>query len=209
MSRRELFEQVDQKALKPLPKYPFVFATWKRATVAPDYHISLDKHYYSVPYWHVGHQVMVKTTEHLVEVFYDNQRIATHARSVASYRHTTLDHHMPPEHWAYKRQSKETFVTWAHQIGPHTHTQVETIFKSKDHDEQAFRSLKGLQSLATRYGTDRLEDACKRANTLGMCGYRRLKHILQHHLDQTPVLVEVPTRPSRDHENVRGSAYYN
>ena len=209
MSRRELFEQVDQGALKPLPKYPFVFATWKRAKVSPDYHISLDTHYYSVPYWHVGHQVMVKTTEHLVEVFYDNQRIATHARSMAPYRHTTLDHHMPPEHWAYKRQSKETFLAWAHQIGPHTHTQVEAIFNSKDHDEQAFRSLKGLQSLATRYGTERLEDACKRANTLGMSGYRRLKHILQHHLDQTPVLAEVPTLPSSDHENVRGSAYYN
>ena len=86
---------------------------------------------------------------------------------------------------------------------------MEAIFKSKDHDEQAFRSLKGLQTLATRSGSERLEDACKRANTLGMSGYRRLKHILQHHLDQTPVLVEVPTPPSRDHENVRGHAYYN
>lgn len=209
LSRRELFERVDQEALKPLPKYPFVFATWKRAKVAPDYHISLDKHYYSVPYWHVGHQVMVKTTEHLVEIFYDNQRIATHPRSQAPHRHTTLAHHMPPEHWAYKRQSRETFLAWAHQIGPQTHTQVEAIFKSKAHDEQAFRPLKGLQSLATRYGTERLEDACKRANVLGMVGYKRLKHILQHHLEQTPVLVEVPSPPNIDHDNVRGSAYYN
>ena len=152
---------------------------------------------------------MVKTSEHLVEVFYENKRISAHPRSTLAHRHSTLDHHMPPEHWAYKRQSRESFLAWAHQIGPQTQTQVETIFESKSHDEQAFRSLKGLQSLATRYGKDRLEDACKRANIFAMSGYQRLKHILQHQLDKTPVLIDVPATPSIDHDNVRGRAYYN
>ena len=209
VSRRELFERVDQGALKPLPRYPFVFATWKTAKVNPDYHIDVNRHYYSVPYWYVGCQVMVKTSEQLVEVFYENKRISAHPRSTLAHRHSTLDHHMPPEHWAYKRQSRESFLAWAHQIGPQTRTQVETMFESKSHDEQAFRSLKGLQSLATRYGKDRLEDACKRANIFAMSGYQRIKHILQHQLDTTPVLIDVPATPSIDHDNVRGSAYYN
>jgi len=209
LSRRALFERVDQSELKPLPKHPFVFATWKTAKVNLDYHIEVARHYYSVPYWFVGRQVNVKVSEQLVEVFFENQRISVHPRSTAEYRHSTLATHMPPEHWEYKRQSKAMFLGWAHHIGPQTQAQVATIFASKPHEEQAFRSLKGIQGLATRYGHERLEDACHRANVLGMSGYQRLKHILQHHRDKTPVLVDVPVQASLHHENVRGEAYYN
>ncbi|MEO1445251.1 MAG: IS21 family transposase [Cyanobacteria bacterium J06635_11] len=208
-SRRVLFEQVDQPALQPLPARPFVFARWKQAKVNLDYHLEVDKHYYSVPYWFVRREVSVKISESLVEVFYDHRRIAVHPRSSAPYRHTTLPEHMPPEHWAYKRQSKETFLAWAQQVGPHTHCQVTAIFDAKAHEEQAFRTLKGLQSLATRYGSQRLEDACRRANTFHLVGYRRLKAILKAQLDRPPQLVEVPQSPSAQHDNVRGADYYH
>ena len=68
-SRRTLFEQVDQPALQPLPTQPFVFARWKQAKVNLDYHLEVDKHYYSVPYWFARREVSVKISEHLVEVF--------------------------------------------------------------------------------------------------------------------------------------------
>lgn len=209
LSRLELFERVDQPALKPLPSSAFVLATWKTAKVNLDYHIEVKRHYYSVPHCYVKRTVSVKITEQAVEVFYEHQRIALHPRSQEPYRHSTLADHMPPEHLAYKSQSKEKFLTWAAQIGPQTKTQVETIFAGKPHEEQSFRTLKGLQSLATRYGAERLEAACKSANVLGMSGYKRLKAILQHHRDKTPVLIEAPSSPPIEHDNVRGQAYYN
>ncbi|MEM6353539.1 MAG: IS21 family transposase [Cyanobacteria bacterium P01_D01_bin.14] len=208
-SRLELFEQVDKEALAPLPQQPFVFATWKSAKVNLDYHIEVGRHYYSVPYWYVRRQVMVKASEHLVEVFLEHQRIAVHQRAKGRYRHSTLPHHMPPEHWAYKQQSKATFTAWAAQVGPDTQAQVASIFAAKDHEEQAFRSLKGIQGLARRYGHERLEAAARRANVLAMSGYKRLKHILQSEADQTPVLIDEPVAPSLEHDNVRGMAYYN
>ncbi|NET40322.1 MAG: IS21 family transposase, partial [Cyanothece sp. SIO1E1] len=88
-------------------------------------------------------------------------------------------------------------------------TQVETSFASKPHPEQAFRTLKGLQGLSTRYGAERLEAACKRANALGMSGYRRLKAMLKHALDTVPLPVEVSQPSPIDHDNVRGQTYYN
>lgn len=209
LSRWEMFERVDRPALKPLPVYPFVFATWKRAKVNLDYHIEVERHYYSVPYWYVRREVMVKLTEQGVEIFYEHQRIAVHPRSLVPYRHSTLVEHMPPEHWAYKSQSKASFLEWAARIGPHTTAQVEQIFASKPHEEQSFRTLKGLQSLATRYGAERLEAACQRANTFGMVGYRRLKAMLHHHREQTPIVIDSPTPVVIDHDNVRGAAYYN
>jgi len=209
LSRRELFERTDQSALKPLPTYPFILATWKTAKVNLDYHIEVTKHYYSVPYWFVGRRVEVKLSEQLVEIFFEHSRIAVHPRSMACYRHSTLPEHMPPEHWAYKCQSKERFLAWAEQIGPQTYQQANTIFDKRVHKEQAFRSLKGLQRLATSYGTKRLELACHRANTFGMTGLRRLKAILKSHLDEVPISVESPEAAVVNHENLRGQKYYN
>jgi transposase len=105
LSRRALFEQIDQPALRPLPVQPFVFARWKTAKVNVDYHVEVERHYYSVPYRLVQQEVRLKISEALIEVFHDNQRVACHERSRASYRHTTVPEHMPPEHWAYKRQA--------------------------------------------------------------------------------------------------------
>ncbi|QZZ23054.1 hypothetical protein J5X98_12345 [Leptothermofonsia sichuanensis E412] len=110
-----------------------------------------------------------------MEIFHEHQRMACHQRSRVRYRHTTLPPHMPPEHWAYKAQSKEAFLSWAERIGPQTQVQVHAIFESKEHEEQAFRTLKGVQRLVQQYGQDRLEAACHTANVLGMVGLQRLR----------------------------------
>jgi transposase len=206
MSRQALFEQTDQPALKPLPPCPFVFASWKEAKVSLDDHIEVEKHYYSVPYWFVQRQVRVKTSERQVEVFYDNRRIAIHERARVPYRHSTRPEHMPPEHWAYKQQSQQTFLTWAATIGPETVKQVEAIFARKDHEEQAFRTLKGVQRLHQRDGRERLEGACRRANQFSLVGLKRLQSILTTNLDATEPEPEMPATPP--HDNLRGSIYY-
>lgn len=209
LSRRELFERVEQSALKPLPQYPFIFAHWKSAKVNLDYHVEVERHYYSVPYWYAHREVSVKISEQLIEIFYDHQRLAAHPRSRLPYRHTTLAEHMPPEHWAYKNQSKEKFLAWAEQIGEQTHAQVAAIFERKAHEEQAFRTIKGIQRLSTHYGAVRLEAACRRANTYGLVGLRRLKAILQSHHDLVPLPAPtVPLTPI-EHDNLRGPAYYH
>lgn len=52
-SRQTRFEPVDQPALKPLPQQPFQFSTWKQANVNLDYHIEVERHYYSATGPHV------------------------------------------------------------------------------------------------------------------------------------------------------------
>ena len=49
-SRNELFASLDRPVLKALPTDRYQYAEWKRCTVAPDYHVEVDDHYYSVPY---------------------------------------------------------------------------------------------------------------------------------------------------------------
>jgi len=208
LSRQGLFEQVDQPALKPLPTYPFVFGHWKHAKVNVDYHIELEGHYYSVPYSLVGQAVQVKTGEQLVEVFHQHQRIACHERSRIRYHHSTVPEHMPPEHLAYKGQSKERFLAWAEGIGSATQIQVQAIFAAKAHPEQAFRTLKGIQRLVGRYDPTRLEAACRRANALGLVGLRRLRNILETQLETAPLPEPDLLCEVTQHANVRGSQYY-
>ncbi len=96
LSRREFFEQVEQPALRSLPAFEFTLAEWKQAKVNLDYHIEVERHYYSVPYIYVRKSVMVKLTESMVEILHQNQRIACHKRSQARFRHSTKAGHMPP-----------------------------------------------------------------------------------------------------------------
>jgi transposase len=49
-SRRALFDEFDRPALQPLPAERFVHADWLRARVNIDYHVEVDRHYYSVPH---------------------------------------------------------------------------------------------------------------------------------------------------------------
>jgi hypothetical protein len=209
MSRRALFEQVDQPYLSALPSQPFVLGTWKQARVNLDYHIEVERHYYSVPCRFARQSVMVKITESLIEVFHDAHRIATHERSRVRHSFSTTAEHMPPAHWAYKTQSKEKFLTWAKQIGPYTTAQVQAIFDKREYEEQAFRSIRGIQYLNTTYGSDRLEAACRKANAFGIVGQRRVRSILKSNLESVQMPEETPHVIPIAHENVRGQVYYN
>ena len=53
-SRREFFETIDRPALLPLPMEPFEVASWAKATVHPDCHVQVRRHFYSVPCRLVG-----------------------------------------------------------------------------------------------------------------------------------------------------------
>ena len=53
-SRALLFEQLDRPPLKPLPAERYIIAEWKPVKPNIDYHVEVERHYYSVPYQLVG-----------------------------------------------------------------------------------------------------------------------------------------------------------
>ena len=80
-TRREIFEKIDKPALKSLPPKKYEYAEWKKARVNIDYHIELDRHYYSVPYQLRKEQVDVRYTGSSVEILFKNKRVASYYRS--------------------------------------------------------------------------------------------------------------------------------
>ena len=207
-SRRQLFEAVDQPALSPLPETPYEFAVWKKARVHIDYHVSFDKHFYSVPYTLTGKEVAIRATEKMVEIFYQRKRVASHPRSTAKGRFSTHSVHMPPEHQFYSQWSPERFLRWAGEIGEQATELIRRALDDRRHPEQAYRTCLGVLGLAKRYSPERLEAACKRANAAGIRSYKGVHNILQNKLDQRQPDPASNT-PLPPHENIRGENYYH
>lgn len=206
--RRSLFEELDRPALRSLPAQRYEYATWKLATVNIDYHVEVERHYYSVPYQLVGEHCDVRLSATTVEVFFRGRRVASHLRSAAHGHHTTDAAHMPAAHRRYAEWTPGRIVRWATQTGPATAELAAEILRSRPHPEQGFRSCLGILRLGRRYGSERLEAACARALAVDAFSYRSVASILKTGLDQQPLPLPAPDRPSRRHENVRGPGYY-
>ena len=119
-SRNELLETIDRPALNALPTRPYRYAEWKRARVAPDYHVEVADHYYSVPSKLIRETVEARITSATVEVFHKGQRVASHAFSAVRNRHTTITEHMPSAHRRYAEWTPQQMMREAAKIGPAT-----------------------------------------------------------------------------------------
>jgi transposase len=208
-SRRKLFEAIDKPALKPLPKHPFQYAEWKRARVNIDYHVEIDRHFYSVPYQLVREQVDIRLTATTVEVLFKNRRVASHKRSSVPGGFTTLKEHMPKSHQRYLEWTPSRIITWAGKTGPNTGKLVTRILENRPHPEQGFRSALGIMRLCKHYTPERVEKACRRTLAIGALSYKSVNSILKNGLDQQPLLFEQPQETqSPAHGNIRGRGYY-
>jgi transposase len=207
-SRRELFVELDQPALRSLPQQPYEYAHWQKRRVHIDYHVEYDKHFYSVPHILRGKEVDIRATEKTVEIYYQRQRQASHIRRQAPGRHSTQRDHMPPAHQYVADWSPERFQRWAGEIGSQTQELISAILDGRRHPQQAYRTCLGILGLAKRYGNERLEAACRRAFTAGIRSYKGVNNILKNKMDQLEQ-DEPATTPLPAHTNIRGKNYYN
>ena len=161
-----------------------------------------------MPYVHVRKQVDVRLTERMVEVLFDNRRIAVHPRSTRKGEFTTDPSHRPKAHQRHLEWTPSRIVAWAGKTGPRTGELIRRVLESKPHPEQGYRACLGILRLGDRYGPGRLEAACDRALRIHALTYRSVRSILQSGLDQVPLTEQVALSLPQNHEHVRGRAYY-
>jgi transposase len=205
-TRRALYEQVDLPAMLQLPSTPYEYADWKRCRVNIDYHIEIDKHFYSVPFQLLRQEVEARITAKTIEIFHRGKLVAAHLRSLRPHHPTTVADHMPSSHRRYRDWTHERILREAAAIGADTAALVEVILRSRPHPEQGFRSCIGILGLAKRYDAERLDSACARALALGTRSYSSVATILKNRQDAKPTEQEPP---SLLHENIRGPGYYH
>jgi transposase len=208
-SRCELFETFDRPNAQDLPERPYQYAEWRVATVNIDYHIEVERHYYSVPYQLLREKLDVRLTAGTIEAFCKGERVAAHVRSFIPYGHTTLKEHMPPSHQKYLEWTPSRMVDWAKKTGPQTAELVQKIIQSRTYPEQAYRSCLGILRLEKHYPKERLEKAARRALKFGSLSLRSLRNILRSGLDRLEENDPRSEPALSAHENIRGSHYYH
>jgi transposase len=211
VSRRELFQEIDRPAMKPLPPTRYEYGEWRKAKVNIDYHIEVASNYYSVPYSLIHQKVEIRLTSSVVEIWYQGRRIASHPRRYGKGGHQTQESHRPPSHTRYLQWTPERILTWARKTGPWTEALMEKVMATRRHPEQGYRSCLGILRLAQKYSPHRLERACRRALQLQGYSYSSIRSILERGLDGQPLPEDTPPQESLPvlHTNIRGKHYYH
>jgi transposase len=206
-SRHDLFIEIEKPVFKPLPEERFVIASWKKAKVHIDYHVQVEKVYYSAPYTLIGEYVDIRYTGSVVEIYHKGRRVASHMRAHKPGAFVTEDLHMPMDHRQYLEWTPARIRVWGEKIGSHTRSLMEAIMEHKTHPEQGFRSCLGIIRLARAYSCERVDNACRRALEIGAYNYRSVKSLLETGLDNT-----IPSGGNNRiialHSNIRGNEYY-
>lgn len=207
VSRKDLFETIERPALRPLPAEDYEFAVWQFARVGPDYHIEIEKFFYSVPHGLIRSQVDVRMTSRIVEIFHKGRRVASHQRRYHGRRHGTDPDHMPSSHRRYADWSPARFKRWARSFGSETEGLIIAILANRPHPEQGFRTCLGVLRLFRGLEAERVEAVSAHAIEIGALTYKSIASIVEHKTDRHQQRAEQGT--VIDHPNLRGPNYFH
>jgi transposase len=208
-SRRELFEELDQPALKALPGRTYLYRDFKDCRVNIDYHILLEGDLYSVPYQLAGEVVEARYTSTTVEIYHKNNRVAVHLRGPGKGVAATKTEHMASAHRAVMEWSPSRMISWGSQFGAQTETLMEEIMAKRPHPEMGFRSCLGILNQAKSLDNVQVEAVSKRMLELKVFTVKSFENILRNRsYEQASVQSIEMTPPDNYHENVRGQESY-
>ena len=169
-----VFAAVEADKLTALPLEPFELASWSRPKVGVDCHVKVAGALYSVPWRLIGQRVDARTTAFTVEVFVDTDLVKTHKR-VERGRATDWDDY-PPEKIAFHMRTPTWCRRRARELGPAVAELIGDLLAVNA--LYRLRSAQGVIGLTDKYGTERLNAACRRAIDVGDPTYRTVKGIL-------------------------------
>lgn len=206
-SRASAFSE-EQPFLRPLPAHPYELAVWKVASVGPNYHISVERMNYSVPFEYIRQKVDVRVTRSAIEVFFGGNRICSHRRLYGRFnQYSTTQEHMPPDHQKYIQWNGERFIHWAAKIGEYTEAAVKAILSSYKVEQQGYKACMGLLKLSDKHTAERLENACRRAfEYTPQPSYKNIQTILSTGQDR--IKGEPEPHSSSQYGFTRGAEYY-
>jgi len=211
-SRRSVFNEEEKAKLIPL-RYPrYQLTEWKTAKVQTNYHIQVNRMYYSVPYEYIQSQVDVKITKDLIEVYFKEMRIASHKILLGDIgQYSTNPNHMPDSHRKYLEHTPEQVIGYAKRIGENTEKFVEYILDNNV-EKKALMILASFKNLTNSYSDKLIEEGCKTLMAISHApALSVLKTILKRMKDtqnsrENGTLNEAKT--DNDYGFVRGAKYF-
>lgn len=176
------FKETEQLLLQPLPEVAPEWSVWEKVLVYRDCHIRFQKCKYSVPYDLVGKSLWCRTTETNIRLYKDHILVAVHNRLSTPGLNSTLADHLPLKMQAYLSHDAQWCLENAQTIGSYCLQVISNLLNNKVVDY--LRCAQGIIKLRDKYGSERLELACRRSITYETATYQSIKTILKKGLEQ-------------------------
>ena len=206
--RQEKFISDEKHQLQALPPESFELKYYRELKVAKNNHVYLsqDKHYYSVPYPHIGQCAKVIYTRSMVRIYVNGAQVAVHLRDYKIGGYTTDKAHLCSAHQHYLDRSPEYYMDKAKIKSDELYLLMGLIFAQNRHPEQLYRTCDGLLNLQRKTDSREFHKACLMAIEYQNYSYRFLVNILANKMTDQPEAKQA--KPLPDHENLRGREYY-
>ncbi len=211
-SRRMVFEEEEKAKLIPLPYPRYQLAEWRTAKVQLNYHIQVNRMYYSVPYEYVGDQVDIRVSKDLIEVYFKSMRIASHKILLGDIgKFSTNPNHMPDNHRKYLDHTPDQIKEWASSKGDSINGFVDYILKNYA-EKKALDILLSFKNLTKHYPDDFIEKGCQTLMTISQApSLSVLKSILKRmkEKEKSKIIGKLNENSTdSDYGFVRGAEYF-
>lgn len=176
---REEFETAEQSRLLPAPTEPFDVPEWCDAKVHPDHHIQVKKALYSVPHLYTERQawVRVRIDRQTVRIYFRNEVIKVHPRMKSGERSTDPNDY-PTGKAVYATRSIERLVRRAHDKSQIVGSYAERLLEGPL-PWTRMRQAYALLRLCDKYGTDRVNEVCRRSLDFDVVDVPRIERMLR------------------------------
>jgi len=207
-SREELFQELDKPYLKELPANRYIYKEFKIATVYIDYHITLQKQRYSVPFKYLKEKVEVQYSTSTVEIYHKSKLIATHPKYYDS-GYSTKKEHMPLNHqYQEEKFNPKRYLSWAQSIGVNAVAFTKKKLEQEQYPSHAYRRLNAVLSLSKQYSKYELDLALGYALSINATTVVSIKSILVKKLYYKKVANNIINQALNNHENIRSNNEY-
>jgi transposase len=177
----ELFTLEEKSVLQGLPELRYEDPTWHVVKVHRDNHVVVEGSFYSAPYAYLGMMVVVRCSNKLVQIFYQERLIKVHSRAENKGSWVTDQNDYPKNAQIFLSCDKEACLKKAETIGKATYSFCEQILSKPS--IIAKRKAQAILRCAERYTPERLEAACKRALEYDNFSYKCIDSILKNNLE--------------------------
>jgi len=209
ISRYKMWEENEKEMLNKLPEEAFSFIEYKEATVYPDSHVSVHSNNYSVPYIYRGKKVKVRISEKQVAIYYDQERIALHARSRNISKYITEYNHLPENAKAYYDATPQSLLSRSKFISNELYDVIDELFKTNALGN--IRRVQGLiraskkevSDLGIELSKKNIAKACKDMNDFNQIRVSYFKSRLQYYRKLKVELIESVIKRNKDNPMLR------
>jgi hypothetical protein len=130
VSRQDRFERLERATLRCLPLEPYSVCHWKTAKHHQDCTVAADFNFYSAPHAYRGKELRVKMSATRVEIFFDLERIAVHARAIGKVGERIIEEqHLPENSRAYREATPQMLLAQARFSHQSLNLLVDELFQ--------------------------------------------------------------------------------